>query len=185
VSAGRDQLWRFGALALFCGVPLLLLGLSFANLTQASAAREIAARQQTTMAQIVAQIAKHRAHGATPADTASLYLGSTTPSLARAELQERTTQLVAAAGGHLAEAQFTSTPEQEADGTVAIQLSLAIDNKALFELLWSIESRVPLIDVTDLSARQSDAQSDGGVGTANGALHVDLTVQGHWRKSTG
>ena len=82
---------------------------------------------------------------------------------------------------------FVRTPEQEADGTVAIQLSLDIGNKALFDLLWSVESGVPLLDVTELDALRPDPQADVAAGATGpaGALHVTLTIAGHWRKGTG
>ena len=181
----KVQLWRFSALALFYGGPLLLLGLSIANLAQASSARDIAARQQATLSRIEAQVAKHRFHGLSPRDAALLYLASTSASLARSEIQDVATRLVDAAGGRLAEVQFTSTPEQEADGTVALQLSLEIENKGLFQLLWTTESQLPLLEVTDMSARSNNNQGDTGPSNA-GLLHVDLTIQGHFvRKGTG
>lgn len=182
---GRTRLWRLGAVLLFCGAPLLLAGLSVADLTRAAAARALAAQQGATLSQIVALVAKHRARGLAPNGAASLYLASTSASLARSELQETATRLATAAGGQLVEAQFTSTPEQEADGTVAIQLDLDIANKGLFDLLWAVESRLPVLEVTDLSARRNGDQNSEGGAAAGDLLHVDLTVQGRWKKGTG
>ena len=183
-ATGRTKLWRCGAVALFCGLPLILAALAIGNLAEASAAREIAAKQDATAAQIVKQVAGRQGRRLQPRDMTSLYLATASPSLARAELQERAGRFVEAAGGHLEEAQFTSTPEQEADGTVAIQLSLTIDNGGLRDLLYAVETATPLLDATDLSAKPIDAQSAMGAGPA-GLLHVDLTVQGHFRKGTG
>ena len=180
----RAQLWRFGAVALFFGLPLLLLGLAVGNLAEASASRQVAAKQEATAAQIVKEVAKRQAHRLQPQDTTALYLTAASPTLARAELQERVGRFVEAAGGHLEEAQFTSTPEGEAEGTVAIQLSLTIDNKGLRDLLYAIETATPLLDATDLSARPIGAQNAMAAGQT-GSLHVDLTVQGHFRKGTG
>ena len=183
--ADRAQLWRFGAVALFCGLPLLLVALVVGNLAEASASREVAARSDATAAQIVKEVAKRQAHRLQPQDTTALYLSAASPSLARAELQERAGRFVEAAGGHLEEAQFTSTPEQEADGTVAIQLSLSIGNAGLRDLLYAVETATPLLDATDLSAKPIGAQNAMNAGQAGGLLHVDLTVQGHFRKGTG
>ena len=180
----KAQLWRYGSLALFCGVPLLLVALIVSNLIEASQARGIADRQEAVLTQLVAQASKRGSRSLTPAEAASLYLASTSDSLARAELQERATKLVLQSGGRLAEAQFTGTPEQEADGTIAIQLSLDIDNKGLLDLLYAIETSVPLMTVSDLSARTNNGQSEERPGDA-GLLHVDVTVEGHRRKGTG
>ncbi len=185
MNAGNaTQLWRFGAVALFFGLPLLLVALTVGNLAEASASREVATKQGTTAAQIVKEVAKRQSRRLQPQDTSTLYLAAASPSLARAELQERAGRSVEAAGGHLEEAQFTSTPEQEAEGTVAIQLSLSIDNAGLRDLLYAIETATPLLDATDLSAKPIDAQNSSGTAGKAG-LHVDLTVQGHFRKGTG
>lgn len=178
------QAWRFGSIAFFCGLPLLLLGLAVSNVVEATQADGLAARQKAIYAAIVAQLEKHRARAGTPVDTATLYLTSASGSLARAEIQERATKLVAEAGGHIAEVQLTATPEQEADGTVAIQLSLDIDNKGLLDLLYATETGLPLLDVTDLSAHRNSGQSEDAV-SEGGSLRVEMTVRGHWRKSTG
>ncbi len=171
-------------MALFCGVPLLLAALAVGNLVEAFAARAVAARQNATAAQIVKQVAERQARRPRPQDTSSLFLSAASASLARAELQERAGRFVEAAGGHLEEAQFTSTPEQEAEGTVAIQLSLTIDNNGLRDLLYAIETATPLLAATELSARPNNAQTAGVEGQAH-LLHVDLTVEGHLRKGTG
>ncbi len=180
----RAQLWRFGAVASFIGLPLLLAALALGNLAEASASRDVATKLSATAAQIVKEVAKRQARRLQPRDTTALYLAAASPSLARAELQERAGRFVEAAGGHLEEAQFTGTPEQEADGTVAIQLSLTIDNGGLRDLLYAIETATPLLDATDLSTKPIGTQGAGGGGQA-GLLHADLTVQGHFKKGTG
>ncbi len=151
------------------------------NLAQASASHEVAAKQDATAAQIVREVAKRQAHRLQPQETTTLYLAAGSPSLARAELQERAVRFVEASGGHLEEAQFTGSPEQEAEGTVAIQLSLTIDNKGLRDLLYAIETATPLFTATDLSAKPIGAQNVSAAGQA-GLLHIDLTVQGNFRK---
>lgn len=180
----KSQAWRFGSIAFFCGLPLLLLGLFISNVLDATQAREQMARQTAIYSTIVAQLEKHRARAMTPVDTASLYLASASGSLARAEIQERATKLVADAGGRLAEVQLTATPEQEAEGTVAIQLSLDIDNKGLLDLLYTVETGLPLLDVSDLSVHKNSGQSEDAT-SDGGSLRVEMNVRGHWRKSTG
>ena len=187
IVPATTRVWRYGSVLLFCGLPLLLLGLAVFDLIDASEARDDAARQQATLSQIVAQLARHRPRTPTPAETASLYLASTSASLARAELQDRAIKLVARTGGTLAEAQIVSTPEQENDGAVAIQLTLTIGNEGLRDLLYGVEAGLPLLDVTDLSVDWDD-QSNEAVTTderPGGArmLHVELTVRGHWKRA--
>ena len=183
-SQTKTQAWRIGALVLFLGVPLVLTGLAIENLAEASQADELAQRNATTTAAIVAQIEKHRGRHAKPVDTASLYLASTSASLARADVQALATRLVGEAGGRVVETQLVETPEQDADGTVAIEVSLEIDNKGLRDLLYAVESGLPLLTVSDLSVQPASAQGDEGGGLL-GQLKVQMTVQGHWRKAAG
>ena len=180
----KTQAWRIGALVLFIGLPLLLAGLAIENLAEASQSGELAARKTATTTAIVAQIEKHRAHHAKPVDTASLYLSSTSASLARADIQALTTRLVGEAGGRVVETQLTETPEQDADGTVSIEVSLDIDNKGLRDLLYAAESGLPLLTISDLSVQPASAQGDEG-GAAPGQLKVQMTLQGHWRRTAG
>lgn len=183
----RTQLWRIGALALFCGLPILLVSLGAANLLEASAARRLAAREDATVSQIVKQVARRRTRSMTPADTASLYLASRSASLARAELQAKLEAAVTAAGGRLVEAQFTGSGDAEAAGTIAIQLTLDIGNKGLLDLLYALETTLPLLQPTALVARSDAAGSDADVGPGPsgqaGLLHVELTIDGFWRKA--
>ena len=180
----RTTAWRVGALALFVGFPLLLVGGVVSNLTEATQADDLAARKAATTAAIVAQIEKHRLHRAKPVDTATLYLASTSSSLARAEIQALATRLVTEAGGRVLEVQLVETPEQEADGTVAIEVALDVDNKGLRDLLYAVESGLPLLTVSDLNVQQANMQGDEGAGPT-GQLRVQMTVQAHWRKATG
>ena len=182
----RNQIWRYGSILLFCGVPLLLLGLAASNVIDASEANSEAERQQATLSQIVKQAARHRTRTPTANDTASLYLASASSSLARAELQDRATKLILQAGGAIIETQIVGSPEQETAGTIAVQLTLTIDNKGLRELLYETETGLPLLDVSDLAIDRDDGHADGEtLSAADRPLHVQMTVQGHWRKATG
>ncbi len=180
----KAQAWRIGALAFFCGAPLLLVGVAISNLSDASQADDIAARKAATTATIVAQLEKHRARHVKPVDVASLYLASASTSLARAEIQKLTGKLVADAGGRVAEVQPVETPEQEADGVVAVEVGLDIDNKGLRDLLYEIEGGLPLLTVSDVNVQQVSSQADDAAATA-GQLRVQMTLQGRWRKATG
>lgn len=173
--------WRLCAIAVFCVMPVLLVGLALSNLMDATQASEQASRKREVTAKIVAQIEKHRSRIATPVDPRKFYLASGSDTLARAEIQERAAKLTEQAGGRIIEMQLTGTPEQEAAGAVAIQVSLDIDNKGLLDLLYAVESGLPLLDVTSLSVQTNAGRPSLG----GSALHVDMTVRGHWRKATG
>ena len=176
--------WRLGAVALFCGLPLLLLALAAGNLVEAVTSRDAAARQEATAAQIIRDVSKRRERRPSPQDASALFLAATSASLARAELQERAGRYVEAAGGHLEEAQFTGSPEREADGAVAIEISFTITNGGLRDLLYAVETATPLLDVTGLTVRPAGEQTASADKPAQ-LLHVDMTIEGRFRKGTG
>ena len=187
-SVSKSQLWRYGAILLFCGAPLLLLGLAVSNVIDASEAHGEAERQQATLSQIVTRVARHGTRTLTPTDTATLYLASPSGSLARAEIQDRATKLALRAGGAVVETQIIGTPEQEADGTIAVRMTLTIDNGGLRDLLYETETGLPLLEVSDLAIEREEARDNGqsGIeGPGERPLHVQMTLQGHWRKAAG
>ncbi len=181
-AADPSRLRRLVAVVLFCGLPLLLLALAVGNLVETMTTRDLAAGQDATAAQIIKEVAKRQARRPPPQDASALFLVAASASLARAELQERTAHFVEAAGGHLEEAQFTSSPEQEVGGTVALQISFTIDNNGLRDVLYAVETATPLLDVIELQVKPIDAQT---APVAGQLLHVDLTCQGYFRKQTG
>ena len=61
-------------------------------------------------------------------------------------------------------------------------MTLDIDNKGLLDLLYAVETGVPLLDVTGLSVQKTSGPSEE---TLNNQLRVEMTVRGKWRKGTG
>jgi general secretion pathway protein M len=178
----EKQVWRYASLALFCGVPLLFFILIATNLKDTADARALEDRQRAQLSQIVARLASHPRRVLTLAEKASLYLDAKTVSLARAELQARTGKIVTAAGGRLSEAQFTGTSDQEANGTLAIQLALSIENKGLRDLLYDLEAGLPLMTVASLNVRKQTAEGADG-GADGGPLQVEVTVHGYFKQA--
>jgi hypothetical protein len=186
----KPKLWRCGALAVFGGLPLLLLGVGIANVADMAAAGYAVTRDRTVLSQILAEVAGHRAVTLTKADIASLYLASGSASLARAEIQQAATGLVTAAGGRLVETQLVGTQADETAGIVAVQLTLSIDNPGLLSLLYRIETGLPLLEVAELGVTRV-SESNGiavdervGLDEAVTSLQVQLIVSGHWRKTS-
>lgn len=181
--APKNNVWRLAALALFALVPLLLIALTLSNFLDGLEARGEARRQQELMSTIVAKLSHGRADHVSAEEIAKLYLASPTEGLAAAELQTLATDLVRQAGGRLNEVQPNDAPDQKSDHAVSLMLSLDIDNAGLLDLVYAIETALPLIDVTDLNIRRVDR--DDGLGADSPLLKVDMTVAARWRASRG
>ncbi|MCW6508823.1 type II secretion system protein GspM [Lichenifustis flavocetrariae] len=178
-SRSAGQGWRLAAIGLFLGLPLLLAVVAGLNLAAASDASESADRAEATARTIVRQVERARTGPENASDLSSIYLASPNVSLARAELQAMTAKLVETAGAHLIETQSVEATEQTAAGRISVQLTLDISNPGLLDLLYAIETSVPLLTVPDLNARAEadpESKADG-----SGLLRVTMTVQGAWK----
>lgn len=182
-TAPPNRLWRLTALLAFALLPLVLIGVSVSNLIDGLEARGAARRDQATLSTIVAKLSHGRADRLSPEDIAKLYLASNTDSLAAAELQTRATDLVRDAGGRLNEVQATDVSNQKSDTAVSLLLSLDIDNAGLLDLVYAVETGLPLMDVTDLNIRRMDRGD--AMGTGPSQLKVDMTVAARWRPKKG
>lgn len=190
-TPSRDSLWRMAALAAFVLLPLVLIGVAASNFVDGFAAHGEAKRRQATLSTLVAQLSRHRADRLSPEELAKLYLASTTDSLAAAELQTRATDLVRQAGGRLNEVQANDPIGPKTNNMVSLMLSFDIDNAGLLDLVYAVETALPLMEVTDLNVRRVDREDapNNGMGMGMGAppaqLKVDLTVAARWRPKSG
>lgn len=192
-TLSKDSLWRLAALSAFVLLPLVLIAVAVSNLIDGFETHGEAKRKQATLSTIVAQLSRHRADRLSPEEIAKLYLASTTDSLAAAELQTRATELVRQAGGRLNEVQPNDPVGPKTNNVVSLMLSLDIDNAGLLDLVYAVETALPLMEVTDLNVRRvdrEDAPNTGmGMGMGMGAppaqLKVDITVAARWRPKSG
>jgi hypothetical protein len=149
------------------------------NIAGAFEEARVAARNDENVKTISRQLDRFKSRTQDATDTSALYLASATGSLARAEIQNLTTHLVEAASGHLIEAQIIDNSASGDPGKVSIELTLDITNPGLLDLLYAVETNLPLLTVTDLDARAAEASNERPA--ENGLLHVDMTIQGYWR----
>lgn len=179
--AGDLKLRRWtgpAAIALFVGLPLLLVGLTLNNLARWFEAGSAAAEREGRVAAIQDRIragAVHRPGAA--GDTGAIFLAATSPGLARAELQGRLVGLVERAGGRLIEVRGEDEREGPEALSVLLRASLDVDNAGLFDLIAAIEAGVPLLTVEGINIRTLPGRA--GVEDPNPTLRVALAVRGH------
>lgn len=185
LAEARDARW-FGplAVALFVGVPLLLLAVTITNLARWSEASAAATATAGHLAQVESRI---RGEAGRPVlvrgDLSTLYLAAATGSLARAELQQRLVGLVERAGGRLIEVRGDEAPDAAARRSIQLRLSLDIGNDGLFDLLAAVETGLPLLTVEAVNIRPAAGRNAGGE-EADPVLRVALAVRGYRREDT-
>lgn len=184
LSQARGKPW-FGplAIALFVGVPLLLIAITLGNLARWSEAAAAAGQTADRVAQLEDRLRAEAARSApVRGDTSALFLVAATGSLANAELQQRLVGLVERAGGRLIEVRGdeASDARSTTPRSILLRLSLDIGNDGLFDLLSTIETGLPILTVEALNIRPVSGRT-GGIDDAQPILRVALAIRGYQR----
>ena len=66
-----------------------------------------------------------------------------------------------------------------AQDSVSLRATLDIDNNGLLQLLYILESGVPLLDVETISIRRVSGAADPA---SPDLLRVEMTVRAHWKQ---
>jgi hypothetical protein len=110
------------------------------------------------------------------------FLDGATFSLAANALQRRLVGLIEASGGTLLMASVEApTVDGQADHRATVQALAEMTNDGLQQVLYALESELPLVMVTSLTVESSPPQTEGATpATGNSRLRVDLRVIGHF-----
>jgi general secretion pathway protein M len=166
------------ATCLYCGaVVLLLLATYFALADLYERQTALAATNATRD-----QLAQRKPHAA-PADNAenipagSPLLEGPTITVAGAGLLQRVTAAVTRVGGTELSSQVDLQGPQSNDGFVSVTVNCEVNQVAMQQLLYDLESGMPFLFVDQLTV-QTLANNDG---RPSGRLRIVLAVSGQWQ----
>jgi general secretion pathway protein M len=169
---------RFGALALFVLVPIVLLLLAAVN-----AAEFVETRSQTAFAaQQLERYQTRLAAGGLPnrsAESTSLFVEAPSRSLAEADLQRRLITLVATAQARIVESGAGIVQEEDVNAIIEVRVTFDGDNTSLLKFLHLVETGIPLMIISDLSVRRIQVEESDL--TANPDLRIEIVVQAPWK----
>jgi len=170
---------RLIAIALFMGLPVLLLAMAALNVVQLGDDGFAAAEKQAQTAALNRRLnAKTRA--GKPIDFSPIYIAGASHSLASANLQQLVFDAVGAVSGRLIETVSVDPDTGAADtDDVRLKTTLDTDTAGLLQLLYRFESGLPLLDVENLAVRRL---SNTGDDAASDMLRVDIALKGKWRR---
>lgn len=169
-----------GALAV--AVPLGALAFALVTFLAAGETEAIADRQEATVAALERRAARLNDRAGQRLDATAVYLPGDGLEIARAELQKLLTDAVAEADGKLIETQEPgSVRDADApdDGRVELRVTFDVKNDGLLDLLYGLETRLPLLTIERLEARRLDAEPDAA--EEDPMLRVSLVARGHRR----
>jgi hypothetical protein len=179
--ADRNILWRRRATAAIAiALPLVALGFAAFDLVAAHDADALADGQERTVAALERRVARlGTVAGGAKTDVSAMYLPGAERELARAELQKLLTDRVEAVDGKLIESQEPggdlADPDAADDGRVDLRVTFDAKNDGLLDLLYGLETGLPILTVQRLEARRVGDSDDAEDPT----LRASLVVRGY------
>lgn len=180
MSAEPRPLRRVVTGALAVALPLGLLLFSLVTFLQASETEAIADRQEATVSALETRAARLSERAGAQLDATAVYLPGDGVEIARAELQKLLSDAVSEAGGRLIETQEPGNvrdADAPDDGRVELRVTFDVGNDGLLDLLYGLETRLPLLTIERLEARRLDAEAEAS--DDDPMLRVSFVARGH------
>lgn len=175
-TAGRGSI-LLGALALFVVTPIAAIVLTGFNVWRGSEVGDRAVAQEAVLGQIEQRIAAGASGLRGGGDMSAVYLTASSGALAKAELQQHVGVLIEHAAARLIEVRAQDEDTQE-NGRVHLQVTMDATNASLFDVLYEIETGLPLLSIEQIGIRKVPSRT--GAPDIDPSLRVTLIVRGHW-----
>lgn len=183
---GRQWASRLGAILLLLGVILLakeaVIDPIIDSLDQS---RQAIDEAQVRLARIKAvaatkpQLEAIAAKMATDIGQSDAFMRADTEALAGAALQERLRNLTSAQGISVGAIQWAGGKTESGLGRISVRVQVMAPLGALYALLGSIETTMPLLFIDDIDI-QATASGDPGQPLQEGPLSVSFDCYGYW-----
>jgi general secretion pathway protein M len=136
-----------------------------------------------TLAQLEGRLPKRGGAGASGV-TGSPVLEGPTVTVAGASLLQRVAEAITKVGGNILSSQVDLQGPQIKDGFISVTANCDVEQPALQQLLYNLESGMPFLFVDQLvvQAPTAAASSPGAAKAAESAkMHVLISVSGQWQ----
>ena len=173
------QVRRWVALCLFFLAPLVLLALAVNSGLQTFENREDTLATAQQLERYRQRLGKGNIPPVELASLSSVFVDARSRSLAEAEAQRRVVSVVEGASARLIESGAGDVDEAEAGEIVEVRVTFDADNPSLLQVLYSVETGMPLVNVEALVVRRLDTEASEDARSP--LLRVDLTVRAHWK----
>jgi general secretion pathway protein M len=172
-----------GAAVGYVVLVLLFAVMTLTSLTDVLDRRAAVADAADTLAQLEGRIPKRGGAGASGV-TGSPVLEGPTVTVAGAVLLQRVAEAVTKVGGNILSSQVDLQGPQIKDGFISVTANCDVEQPALQQLLYNLESGMPFLFVDQLvvQAPTAAASSPGAAQAAETAkMHVLISVSGQWQ----
>jgi general secretion pathway protein M len=166
----------------YVAVVVLFVVMTLTSLTDVLDRRAAVAEAADTLAQLEGRLPKRGGADASGI-TGSPVLEGPTVTVAGASLLQRVAEAIAKVGGNILSSQVELQGPQIKDGFISVTANCDVEQPALQQLLYNLESGMPFLFVDQLVVQMPTAAA-GGPGGAKAAetakMHVLISVSGQW-----
>jgi general secretion pathway protein M len=166
----------------YVAVMVLFVVMTLTSLTDVLDRRAAVAEAADTLAQLEGRLPKRGGADASGI-TGSPVLEGPTVTVAGASLLQRVAEAIAKVGGNILSSQVELQGPQIKDGFISVTANCDVEQPALQQLLYNLESGMPFLFVDQLVVQMPTAAA-GGPGGAKAAetakMHVLISVSGQW-----
>jgi general secretion pathway protein M len=167
----------------YVALVLLFAVMTLTSVTDVLDRRAAVAEAADTLAQLEGRIPK-RGSGGDATVTGSPVLEGPTVTVAGAALMQRVAGAVTKVGGNILSSQVDLQGPQSKDGFISVTANCEVEQPAVQQLLYNLESGMPFLFIDQLVV-QAPTAAAGPAGGAKAAeavkMHVLISVSGQWQ----
>jgi general secretion pathway protein M len=165
----------FGAAIGYAGLVLVLVIVTLTSIIDVFDRRDAVAEAADTLSRLEGRASKGPPD--TTGATGSPLLEGPTVTVAGATLLQRVAGAITRVGGNIVSSQVDLTGPQAKDGFINVTANCEVDQPALQQLLYNIESGMPFLFIDQLVVQAPSI----GPGVAGGKMRVLISVSGQWQ----
>jgi general secretion pathway protein M len=166
-----------GAAMGYVGLVLIFVIMTLSSIMDVFDHREAVAEAAETLSRLEGRAPSGASGGDTTGATGSPLLEGPTVTVAGATLLQRVAGAITKVGGNIVSSQVDLQGPQIKDGFINVTANCEVEQPALQQLLYNIESGMPFLFIDQLVV-QAPAATPGAPG---GKMHVLISVSGRWQ----
>jgi general secretion pathway protein M len=176
----------YGAAVSYVGVVLVFIVVTLTSIVDVFDRRDAVAEAADTLSRLEGRAPKGGPAGDTTGATGAPQLEGPTVTVAGAALLQRVAGAIVKVGGNIVSSQVELQGPQIKDNFIAVTINCDVEQPALQQLLYNLESGMPFLFVDQLVVQAPAALPGAGGGAAaagspGGKMHVLISVSGQWQ----
>jgi general secretion pathway protein M len=173
----------YGAALSYGGLVLVFVIVTLTSIMDVFDRRDAVAEAADTLSRLEGRAPKGVPGGDTTGASGSPQLEGPTVTVAGATLLQRVAGAITKVGGNIVSSQVELQGPQIKDGFISVTANCDVEQSALQQLLYNLESGMPFLFVDQLVVQAPSATPGaiGAPGAPGGKMHVLISVSGQWQ----